>query len=77
MSFPRRRGDVRKQGPGPELHGDAGGNDHWDNAFTMPKKFSVLGLPRVASMRCRLFEGFLIAAANIASRNLAALRAAA
>jgi len=33
------------------------------NAFTMPKKFSVLGLPRVASNAgWRLFEGFLISA---------------
>src|SRR3989441_628878 len=33
-------------------------------AFTMPKKFSVLGLPCGASIRCTLLLGFLISAAN-------------
>ena len=34
------------------------------NALTMPKKFSVFGLPRGASIRCRLLLGLLISAAS-------------
>lgn len=35
---------VRKEGPGPELHGDAGSDDHW---FPETKKLAAASLDRV------------------------------
>src|SRR5207247_4588197 len=43
-------------------------------ALTMLKRFSVLGLPRGANIRCRLLLGFLIAAASSSKPSVALTR---